>query len=161
MTFSTSAQAYLVSKWRPCSTLAIAGQKWVFLEYCVRACQRGKSPATGFKNSRQQLKFCTVMLYLQLSLTSLVPVASEGWCHLASGEWICSTLLVWTLLGTKEQASRAGELQVAEQESFSVSLLNQIVDREKWQLEMTSITFAGEQGKAFHGIFLMKCFFGW
>lgn len=23
---------------------------------------------------------------------------------------------------------------------------------------MTSITFAGEQGKAFHGIFLMKCF---
>lgn len=66
--------------------------------------------------------------YPQLSSASLVPVASEGWCSSASGEWISSALSVsMDSLGHQRAETQSWGITG----SFSVSLFNQISRQRK------------------------------
>lgn len=83
----------------------------------------GKSPTTACSSMSSALQ-----CYPQLSLSSFVLVASEGWCSLASGEWVSSPLSV-TLDSQGHQ--KAGTLSWGMAGSFSVPLFNHTADRGK------------------------------
>lgn len=124
VTFSTSAQAALGSG---CSSLVIPEQKWMFLEYWVRAPQ-GENPPLPVSKAPGSSLNSALQHHPWLSLASWVPVTAEGWWSLASGEWISSTLSV-TMDSLGRQ--KAGTPIWGMTGSSSVPLFNQIADRGK------------------------------
>lgn len=73
--------------WSGCCSLVIPEQDWVFLECCVRAPQ-GESPPLLVSKALGSSMSSVLQHWPWLSIASWVPVASEGGCSLASGEWI-------------------------------------------------------------------------